>query len=178
MRSFDIVLWANGSPAAAAQIKPGDRLMAVNGRPVESYLQLLRLIAFLPPGSDVSLSIMRGASVREVHVKLGQRPPSEGARPDAHSDHLGMVVRDAPPASASDKGGANHLGVTVTTVMPGGPAARAGLSVGDLLTEVNRRPIQNIRSFEAALERTGSDRRVLIRFQRGDTVKYVALSLR
>ena len=62
--------------------------------------------------------------------------------------------------------------------MPGGPAARAGLSVGDLISEVNRRPVHDIRSFEAALDRTGSERRVLVRYQRGDLIRYVILSLR
>ena len=70
-----------------------------------------------------------------------------------------------------------HSGVVVSMVMPGGPAAQAGLSVGDLITEVNRQTVQDIRTYEAALERTGSDRRVLVRFQRGETIKYVALSL-
>jgi serine protease Do len=169
-----------GSPAAAAQIKPGDRLTAVNGRPVESYLQLLRMIAFLPPGSDVTLSMVRGAVAREVHVKLGHRPPTENAPAGAHSDRLGMVVRDVPVDEASDKSKAApvRLGVVISTVMPGGPAARAGLSVGDLISEVNRRPVHDIRSFEAALDRTGSERRVLVRYQRGETVRYVILSLR
>jgi serine protease Do len=168
-----------GSPAAAAQIKAGDRLMAVNGRPVESYLQLLRMIAFLPPGSDVTLSMVRGAVAREVRVKLGHRPPTESAPPGAHSDRLGMVVRDLPADGASDKTkAAPAQGVVISTVMPGGPAARAGLSVGDLISEVNRRPVHDIRSFDAALDRTGSERRVLVRYQRGETVRYVILSLR
>jgi serine protease Do len=167
-----------GSPAALAQIKPGDRLMAVNGRPVESYLQLLRRIAFLPPGTEVSLSLSRGSAVREVRVRLGQRPSPEVAPSSGHSDSLGMVVRDVTPGT----GGSGHLaprsGVVVSIIMPGGPAGQAGLTSGDLITEVNRKAVQDLRTFEAALEETGSDRRVLIRFQRGDTVKYVALSLR
>jgi serine protease Do len=168
-----------GSPAAAAQIKPGDQLMAVNGHPVESYLQLLRRIAFLPPGTEVSLSMMRGGSVRDVHVRLGQRPPPEAAQAlPGHSDNLGMVVRDVTSGTGSQAELLPRIGVLVSMVMPGGPAAQAGLSPGDLITEVNRRPVQDLRTFEAALERTGSDRRVLVRFQRGDTVKYVALSLR
>jgi serine protease Do len=167
-----------GSPAAAAHIKPGDRLMAVNGRPVESYLQLLRRIAFLPPGSKVSLSMISGTAVREVHVRLGQRPPADAAQAGpGHSDNLGMVVRDATPGAGSQEKQVPLSGVVVSMVMPGGPAAQAGLSVGDLITEVNRRTVQDLRSYEAALERTGSDRRVLVRFQRGEAVKYVALSL-
>ncbi len=167
-----------GSPAAAAQIKPGDRLMAVNGRPVESYLQLLRRIAFLPPGSKVSLSLISGTTAREVHVRLGQRPPADPTQAGpGHSDSLGMVVRDAMPAPSSEEKQAPNRGVVVSTVIPGGAAAQAGLSVGDLITEVNRRPVQDLRTYEAALERTGSDRRVLVRFQRGEAVKYVALSL-
>jgi serine protease Do len=168
-----------GSPAALAQIKPGDRLMAVNGRPVESYLQLLRRIAFLPPGTEVSLSLTRGSVVREVRVRLGQRPSPEAAQASpGHSDNLGMVVRDVTPGAGTSAYLKPHSGVVVSNIMPGGPAGQAGLAAGDLITEVNRKPVQDLRTFEAALEETGSDRRVLIRFQRGDTVKYVALSLR
>jgi len=167
-----------GSPAAAAQIKPGDRLLAVNGRPVESYLQLLRRIAFLPPGSKVSLSMISGTTAREVHVRLGQRPPADPAQASpGHSDSLGMVVRDSAPGASAGEQQTPHVGVVVSTVIPGGAAAQAGLSVGDLITEVNRRPVQDLRTYEAALELTGSDRRVLVRFQRGEAVKYVALSL-
>jgi serine protease Do len=168
-----------GSPAAAAQIRAGDRLMAVNGRPVESYLQLLRRIAFLPPGTDVSISIMRGALLRELHVKLGQRPPPDTAQAGpGHSDNLGMVVRDASAGAGGSAPMMPYSGVVVSMIMPGGPAAQAGLSPGDLITEVNRRPVQDLRTFEAALEQTGSNRRVLVRFKHGETVKYVALSLR
>jgi serine protease Do len=168
-----------GSPAAAAQLKPGDHLLAVNGRPVESYLQLLRRIAFLPPGTDVALSVMRGTATREVHVRLGQRPPADALQGSSgHSDNLGMVVRDLAPSVDGGEPPKPHSGVLVAVVMPGGPAAQAGLSPGDLITEVNRMRVQDLRAFDAALERTGSDRRVLIRFQRGGTTKYVALNLR
>jgi len=167
-----------GSPAALAQIKPGDRLMAVNGRPVESYLQLLRRIAFLPPGTEVSLSLTRGSVVREVRVRLGQRPSPEAAQASpGHSDSLGMVVRDVTPGAGTSAHLKAHSGVLVSNIMPGGPAGQAGLTAGDLITEVNRKPVQDLRTFEAALEETGSDRRVLIRFQRGDAMRYVALSL-
>src|SRR5919201_3444521 len=46
-----IVTVFNGSPAAGAGLRPGDRVLAVNGRPVENFQQLLRRVSFLPPGT-------------------------------------------------------------------------------------------------------------------------------
>jgi serine protease Do len=168
------------SPAAAVGIRPGDRVMAVNGHPVESYLQLLRRIAFLVPGSEATLSLQRNGTTREVRPKLSRRPvadPEPAVGRPTHSDSLGMVLKDVTAAVGSALHLAPNSGVLVSLVLPGGPADHAGLKTGDLLTEVNRQKVHDLRSFEAALERTGSDRRVLVRLQRGELVKYIAVKL-
>ncbi len=162
-----------GSPAATAGILPGDVLLAVNGRQVERFGQLLRRVSFLPPGSRATLRIQRKGEVQERTVTLAERPHrralqtlSEATREGA----LGLLVREVTP----ETGHRPQSGVVVAGVLPGSPAERAGLRAGDLINEVNRRPVRDTEDFREALGRSEA-KSVLVRFQRKDAVRYVAL---
>jgi membrane-associated protease RseP (regulator of RpoE activity) len=48
------------SPAAQAEIQPGDRVMAINGQPVSDYRDMMRIVEASNPGSKMSLDIVRG----------------------------------------------------------------------------------------------------------------------
>jgi S1-C subfamily serine protease len=65
--------------------------------------------------------------------------------------------------------------VIVSGVLPGSPAELAGLQAGDLIDEVNRKRVQDVQSFKAALELSGADQDVLLRLQRGESSHYVAV---
>jgi PDZ domain len=66
-----------GSPAASAGLRVGDRIGAVNGRPIGTRLELGRLVSRFPPGTALKLSVLRGNRVREVAVTLGEPPPPD-----------------------------------------------------------------------------------------------------
>ena len=74
------------SPAARAGLSPGDRVTAVNGRPVEGYLRFMRRVAILAPGTVVRITVQRGGGGKpqELSVTLGERPA-----PGAASSWLG-----------------------------------------------------------------------------------------
>ncbi len=167
-----------GSPAAAAGLREGDVVTAVNGRPIDSYLQLLRKVAILAPGSEARLTVRRGGTSTEVVAKLVERPAPEALKALAlgtSTEPLGLVLRDLSEQVAQKLGLEAFSGVLVAGVMPGSPAEQAGLRAGDLITEVNRRPVQDVRAFRGALERGGSDRAALVRYQRGEDTRYVAI---
>ncbi|MBI3184715.1 MAG: trypsin-like peptidase domain-containing protein [Myxococcales bacterium] len=169
-----------GSPAASAGIRPGDRVTAVNGRAIESYLQLLRRIAILAPGTEVKLTVHRESKGREVAVKLTERPSPQSLQALAAAgrlDELGVVVRDLTPEIAQNLGSGPTSGVLVAGVLPQGPAEQAGLQAGDLITEVNKRRVQDVKGLRAALEASGQSQTALVRFQRGDAVRYVVIRL-
>ena len=76
------------SPAAAAGLRPGDRITHVNGRPFDSYLALLRKISLLAPGTLVRLTTQRGGGPpRELAARVGE-PPAQRPGP----------LPEAPPA--------------------------------------------------------------------------------
>jgi serine protease Do len=66
------------SPAGRAGIRQGDTILAVNGEHIESSRGLIRTIAAVAPGKDVSLSIRRQGHEMDISVTIGRRP-SEGA---------------------------------------------------------------------------------------------------
>jgi serine protease Do len=64
-------------PAARAGLRPGDRLLAVNGRPVHDTGALIRAIAAVPPGQIARLTLRRGATTLTIPVAVGRRPSGE-----------------------------------------------------------------------------------------------------
>ena len=66
-------------------------------------------------------------------------------------------------------------GVVVTRVEPTGPAAEAGLQRGDVILEVDRKPVKSIEDFEKLTAQSDS-KQVLMRVQREGGAIYVALA--
>lgn len=61
-------------PADKAGIKPGDIIIAVEGKPVKSTSELLKAVAALEPGTTVAIMVIRGKQEKSVQVKVGVRP--------------------------------------------------------------------------------------------------------
>ena len=68
------------SPADAAGIRPGDVLLAVNGKAVKDPQVMLDLIAALKPEERVNFRLRRDKNIIEVQVKIGKRPPLQRER--------------------------------------------------------------------------------------------------
>ena len=152
--------------------------LKVNGRPVESYLQLLRRVAILAPGSETKLTIQRGKTIRDVTVKMGERPAPEAAPvagAGGPTERWGFVVQDLSESVARTLGLTPFCGVLVSGVVPSSPAQTAGIKTGDIINEVNRVKVQDLQSFRVAVESTEADQDLLVRFQRGDSNRYVAV---
>jgi serine protease DegQ len=65
-----------GGPADRAGIRPGDVLLAVDGRPVHDSTSLLDLISALTPGSRAELSLFRQGAEKSIPVTVERRPPT------------------------------------------------------------------------------------------------------
>lgn len=61
-------------PADKAGIKPGDVLIAIEGKPVKDSSEMLNLVAALPPGDTVTVTVIRNKKEKSIPVKVGMRP--------------------------------------------------------------------------------------------------------
>jgi serine protease Do len=172
-----------GGPAAAAGLRSGDRVTTINGRPVDSYLQLLRKISLLAPGTLVRMGVQRGTAAREFTARVTERPvrPNPaGTAPNAIDsqgdlDRLGITVSDLDAESASRVGARSPFGAWVVQVVPNGPAARAGVRLGDVVVEAAGQRVASVESFRSALAERSAGSRVTLEVERQGKPKRLVL---
>ena len=63
-----------GSPAASAGIRPGDVLLAVDGKTLPDSSVMLNVIAAVPPGKTAQVKLLRRGKSIELKVNVGKRP--------------------------------------------------------------------------------------------------------
>jgi serine protease Do len=143
------------TPAAAAGLRNGDLVVAFRDRPVVDTRSLQRAIAGTSVGETVRLTVLRPEEGRRpVQVKVGAMPDAMAA--DRVAAEYGFLVRD--PEGQPELGGARPSAVpSVAAVLPRSRAERAGLQVGDILAEVNGRPVVTLAAVREALLAAGSD---------------------
>ncbi len=166
-------------PAENAGIKQGDVITAVNGQPVSGPNALRLRIAETAPGTVVRLQIWRNRQQRDIAVKLGELPEkNERASLDgaaAPTALAGLQVDDLTPQVARAlRLPGDTRGVVVTAVAEDSPAADAGLQHGDVIQQINRQPVANVRDFNRIAGRVGKDP-VLLLVNRGGTAAFVTL---
>jgi serine protease Do len=163
------------SPAAKAGLQPGDRMVSVAGKPVVSYLHLLRRIALLAPGTSVKMVVDRGGKKVEAQATLVGRPSVDALKAMAGAgriDAFGMVVRELTPETARQIG--SEVGLLVAAVLPGGPAEMAGLQSGDVIVEVQKQRVTDLKAFHAAVS-SSDEATVLVKYRRGESSQYVVV---
>jgi serine protease Do len=143
------------TPAAAAGLRDGDLVVAFRDRPVVDSRTLQRAVASVPVGETVRLTVLRHEEGRRpVQVKVGAMPVQVAA--ERVAAEYGFLVRD--PAAEPEPGGARSGALpSVAAVLPRSRAQRAGLQVGDVLTEVNGRAVVTLDAVREALLAAGPD---------------------
>jgi len=69
-----------GGPAERAGLKPGDVLVAIEGKPVKDPNAMLNLVAALVPGKPASIRLRRDNKDVDVQVAVGKRPTQQRRR--------------------------------------------------------------------------------------------------
>jgi serine protease Do len=143
------------SPADKAGIKAGDIITEINGARVVDSANLRVRVASLMPGTTARLKLYRDGQEREVSVVLGSQPgepatTSSAGPANGDGPRLGVSVE---PASRSGRG---RTGLLITNVAPGSAADEAGLRPGDIILEVNRKPVSDPAEFQQMVRAAGN----------------------
>ena len=151
----------------AAQQSEQTGTLDANGKPVANSNDLRMSISMMAPDSDVRLRVLRSGSERNFTVKLGELPTTEASieheGKGSSSALSGVSVEDLSAQTAKELGlPANAQGVVVTNVGSSSPAAEAGLRRGDVIQEVNRKPVKNTSDFERAVAGSKEDTLLLV----------------
>jgi serine protease Do len=169
-------------PAAKSDLKLGDVITAVEGRSVATVQQLKNEVRSKKIGEPVTLDVHRFG--KNLKLKI---------RPEAWPEP-GTTVVSRKPAGREEAGRALGLsvepiskelteqfsleatqGVVVTEVERGSAAERKGIQPGDVITEVNQKPVANPKQFRDALKAADFKKGVIISYTRGGTSSFEVL---
>lgn len=165
------------SPASKAKLGRGDIITAYNGVPVRDSNHLRGLVAETPPGTTARLSVLRDKKPLDINITIGELPKelakaSRGGSGKGEHALAGITVENLRQSARSKA----SSGVVVTEIEPDSSAERAGLQKGDIILEVNRKPVKDVRDFERLTSQLTPQSAVLILLNRGTSTLFLSIS--
>jgi serine protease Do len=156
-------------PADKAGMKPGDVILEFNNKPVKNRDELVAVVTRTTPGAAVPVKVLRDKVEKKLSITVDE------LNLDAEANRVARGGNDAPePEEQAGEGFgltvgtltgemARRLrlpqgteGVIITDVEAGSPAQRGGLARGDVLLQVNRRPVTTVSDAARELGRVAS----------------------
>ena len=165
------------SPAKEAGFERGDIVIEYNDRKVADINELRNKVAQTEVGKKVKVKVLRGSKEKVLTVKIGEQPAdlfAVGPHP-GDKNLVGMTVQDLTEELAGSLGYEGESGVVVSAVEQGSPAAEADVKEGDLIKEINREKIANVKEFKQALGKPEKGKDILLLIRRGMHTRFVII---
>ncbi len=157
-------------PADIAGIKPKDIIVEINGSMVESSRDLTGLIANIGVGEEVEIKVIRNGEKKTFKVKIGKRKDDVAASGKIkQNDRLGINLSNVTPETARRFNIQAERGVLVTDVDPDSKGEKAGVMVGDIIMEVNRTPVNDIKEYDREIKKVKSGETIQLFIKRAES---------
>jgi serine protease Do len=180
---------APGGAAARAGIEPGDVIVGYNGKPIRNRDELVAMVTATKPGTTVPMRIVRDRQEQTINITVEEldleseasvlrADNRDSAAPQQETNSgFGLTLGNITPQVAQqlrlDRG---TEGAVVTAVEPGSPAARAGLTGGDVIVRVGRDSVRNASEASDALSAVPSGGTAFLRVLRNGQETFVAVT--
>ena len=165
----------DGSAAARAGLKAGDVILKFDGKAVSDPGSLSAAVAMAHPGQPAKLDVWREGRAMQLDVTLGAVPGKAVKVADtqngAGQGRLGLSVRPLNDQERQQTGGS--AGLLVQEVS--GPAARAGITPGDVVLAVDGTPVSSATQLRGIIDKHSNTLALLI--QRGDSRIFVPVKM-
>jgi serine protease Do len=165
-------------PAEKAGIHRGDVIVAYQGKDITTSRDLPIRVAETLVGTKADLKVVREGETKTITAEIAelkdrdtgtetaQAPPPLGLRVDKISPQIAERLGIAPDTK----------GVVVTNVDPGSPADDAEIRAGDVIREVDRKPVTSPDAFDKAVAARKAGKPLLLLIQRGDATLFITIA--
>lgn len=174
------------APAYKSDLRPADVITQVDGVAVANARDLQKEVLKKKVGQSVELAVWRNGKSISIPVTAGELPsdftkvantaPGKSL-PEAKTETFGLQFQDVPKIPGEKARGKMTLptGALVTDVEAESPADEAGIQPGDLITEVNEKPVANAAAVRAALRSGDAGRGILLFIERKGQKTYAVI---
>ena len=174
-------IFARGS-AEKAGLRRGDVVLRFDGKDVMDSGKLRNVIALAPIGSRHKLDLIRDNKPVQAELTIQEAPRERTKRAAAIAHGVtmghplgGVLVEEVTPPVARQLGLSSTSGVVVTAVEEGSLAESAGISLGDQILEVNRKPVPDLDAYQRLVEPIKPKDLTLFLINRQGTLLYVPI---
>ena len=166
------------SPADKAGLHQGDVIVIYGGEPVIDVGSFRNRVSLTPPDSREHLTILRGGKKSDLTITIGKLSmDSQVTQGSAQStENIGLTVQNLTPQLAEQLNAKPGEGVVVTKVQFDSIAAAAGIEIGSVILQVNRKAVKSVSEFKRAIKENSDKKRVLLLIRKNNVQRYVALS--
>ncbi len=160
------------SPAEKAGIQPYDIIVEFNGKEVKTSSDLVRMVGDLGVGQKARVVLLRNGKRKTVTVVTAERPRSDTQKEEAgpaEDESLGVTFTDITPLLRQQFDLPEDLDGALVVQVP--PDLRRRLARGDVVTEVNRKPVKtadDVTRAIAGLKKEGKTAALFRIYRNGD----------
>jgi serine protease Do len=165
-----------GSPAEKAGIAQGDVIVEFGGKTVAESKDLPQIVASTAVGKSVDVKLLRDGKALDRQVKISEMEENVAVNNSPARKTLGIAVQNLTPEMARRLRLTTESGVVVTRVESGSPAADAGIQTGDIIREVNRKPVKDADDLVQKIEQVKDQSSILLLVQRGQNNMFAAVT--
>jgi serine protease Do len=166
-----------GGPAAKAGMKGGDVVVEYDGKKINDPFHFKNMVAETKPGKQVSIRIIREGNLLTANVTIGELPVENQVIPNIEIDNAlkGVSVQDITDEyrqkmNISEK----DRGVIVNNIDEDSPALGI-INKGDIILEINRKPVTNTKEYTKVISGIESNQNVLALIVRGGVRQYITI---
>ncbi|MBN1636801.1 MAG: PDZ domain-containing protein, partial [Deltaproteobacteria bacterium] len=167
-----------------AGVQKGDIILELNSQSIKDPHGLTRLVGNLKPGSEITIVVWRGSKVIELSTTLKKRDEEHvagfGQDMDKNvetKDKLGLTIVDITPDIASKYSLKDAGGVLVIDIDSESSSVKSDIQRGDIIKEINRHEITDMRDYLAMLENVKKGQTVLLLIIRNSRPLYIAMDV-
>ncbi len=172
---FVTSLMSDDSQAAVAGFQAGDVLVELGDQPVRNSAELARVLGSVKPGSEVGVKLVRDEAPVIARIRIGS-PTLTPFQPKTEPRAQGFLgVGDVGRRCCV--AGTRRWGLEVHRIIDNSPADLGGLQPGDVITEVDKRPIRTPAELARRIHEIKPRSKVKVRFYRGTSDQTVELTV-
>ena len=170
-----------GSPADRAGVEPGDVIIKFDGRVIDKSMDLPRFVGATKPGTRSALTVFRKGAPKELQVTIAEieseRPeakaaaPAPKSKPSTVTQGYGLTLSELTEAQRKEL--KIKAGVAVDAASDA--AAKAGLTEGDIILQMDSNEVSSVKEVEAILAKHDKSKPLVVLYRRGEWTQYTLM---
>jgi serine protease Do len=166
-------------PAEKAGLERGDIILEYDGKKIEEPYILRNMVANTLPGEQHTIKILRDGKAKEMTITIGELP-SDAQQPAEAGDFQnalkGVSVQELNPELAKKLRIPDKIKGVIVSDVEEKSIASGALMQGDVIQEINRKKVADVKSYKDILAKIKKDESVLLLIFRGGSSLFVTLS--